>query len=244
MSRPRIGISVWKRPLRTSLGQPETMHALSDDYIRPIVSAGGRPVLIPALDPGEAEDVLDDLDALIISGGGDVDPAFYGQANTGDSVDVDPSVDAWEMALIRGAKRRRMPLLGVCRGMQVINVTLGGTLEQEITHQEGLHRPLVGTPEELRAASHPVHIIAGSRLAELYGVEQRLVNTIHHQAPARIGERLEVTARAPDGTVEALEYQGDWFALGVQWHPERWAFEEEAPLFKSLIEQADQYREL
>ncbi|MFQ5966431.1 MAG: gamma-glutamyl-gamma-aminobutyrate hydrolase family protein [Acidimicrobiia bacterium] len=242
MSKPRIGVSVWKRPLETSLGQPEIMHALSDDYIRPIRAAGGRPVLIPPLHPEDADEVLDDLEGLIISGGGDMDPAHYGEENEGQSVNPDSDVDAWEMALVRGAQERGMPLLGVCRGMQVMNVAFGGTLSQDITDPEGVHRPVEGTPDELRDASHSVQITPGSRLAQLYGVEQRLVNTIHHQAPAKVPESLTVVARAPDGAIEALEYNGEWYALGVQWHPERWAFEEEGPLFKSLIGEAGRYR--
>ncbi len=242
MGKPRIGISVWKRPLTTALGHPELMHALSDDYLRPILAAGGRPVLVPPLPPEDAGEVLDDLDGLIVSGGADLDPGSYRQPNSGQSLETDTEIDRWELALVLEAKARRVPMLGVCRGMQVLNVALGGTLHQDITEPEGHHRPVTGSPDELRSASHPVRLSPTSTLAALYEVTQRQVNTIHHQAPALVGEGLEVVGTAPDGVVEAIEYRGDWYAIGVQWHPERWAFEEEAPLFEDLISQAKRYR--
>ena len=199
-------------------------------------------MLIPPSPIEEAGEVLDDLDGLIISGGGDVDPSTYGLSDQGGNYEMDTAIDQWEIALIKGAQERKMPFLGICRGMQVLNVAFGGTLHQEMTSEGGPHEPVVGEPDSLMRRRHTVELKPGSRLAAIYGAEQRLANTLHHQAPEEIGTDLEVAGCTSDGHIEALEHQGEWYALGVQWHPERLETEEEAPLFKDLVDQAAEFR--
>ena len=240
--KPRIGVSVWKRALKTWLGDPEILHSLSDHYVEAIRGAGGIPILIPPLHPDDAPTMLAALDGLLISGGGDVDPISYGDVDRGGNYDMNAAVDAWEISLINEAADKGLPFLGICRGMQVLNVAFGGTLAQEIGDSDGVHLPVKGDPEDLLKRRHTVTLEPGSKLASIYGTDQRSVNTLHHQAPAEVSAELEVVARSGDGLVEGLEYPGDWYAVAVQWHPERLDSEDEAPLFKDFVKQATIFR--
>lgn len=185
-------------------------------YVAAAAEAGLLPVLLPPLPPDRAPQVLQRLDGLILSGGEDVDPALYGAEPHPGLRTTNRTRDEWEIALVRTAQRTGLPLLAICRGVQVLNVALGGTLVQDIPSEipdaleHDRHR-------DYRA--HPIAIEPGSRLAEIVGCAME-VNTSHHQSTASLGEGLRVVARAPDGIVEALEWTGDWWAVGVQWHPE------------------------
>ncbi len=223
MRKPVIGIVVWKRGLRTPLGDPELLHALSDAYVTAFSEAGMTPMLIPNARPvDEAALFLDRIDGLALSGGGDVDPASYGAHNER-SYDTDPAVDRWELALLTEARRRRMPTLCICRGIQILNVAHGGTLHQEILAPGTLHEPLSGrTGPEILAATHPVSFSDGGTLRGIYGADTLEVNTIHHQAIDVLGVGLAVEATAPDGIIEAVvSTDPQWWCVGVQWHPER-----------------------
>ena len=172
------------------------------NYVEGIARAGARPVVLPAQ---AALDVLDVVDALVLTGGGDVEPARYGGA--GDARDVDPVRDEVELALVRAAENAGLPLLGVCRGMQVMAVAYGGTLVGDLDH---VH-PGTG---------HLVHTEARSLTAELLGSTVR-TTALHQQAVSAPGGSWRATAWAEDGVVEAIEWVADdWAALGVQWHPE------------------------
>jgi putative glutamine amidotransferase len=235
--RPRIAITPWKRELPTALGARTSLYALDPAYAAQVAAAGGAPILTPHdLEPEEA---LAGVSGLLLSGGGDVAPATYGAEDAGGCDDVDAGVDAWELALIGAARERRLPVLGICRGMQLLAVAHGGALAQRVT-DPGMH-PGMGElpPDESLARRHEIVLDSGSALAGLFGAERLDVNTIHHQVVDDPGT-LSPVARAGDGTIEALE-ASDWPALGVQWHPEKMAEPEQRLLFRHLVDGALSY---
>ncbi|MFD5356940.1 gamma-glutamyl-gamma-aminobutyrate hydrolase family protein [Streptomyces sp. NPDC058657] len=209
-SQPFIGIStyfeasvkwgVWELPAAL----------LPAGYPRLVQASGGSAVMLPPHDPAHAAQVVSRLDGLVIAGGPDVDPRWYGAARDPRSGPPAPERDAWELALIRAALEAGTPLLGICRGMQLLNVALGGTLVQ---HLEG-HMDTVGA-----FGQHPVTTVPGTRCAAVLPGGSD-VPAYHHQAVDRLGEGLVASAHAADGTVEAVELPQPAWALGVQWHPE------------------------
>jgi len=218
--RPLVGITAWRRRLETFYG-PDTLQTLSSFYTDSVVAAGLTPVIFPAaLDPSEADRLAAGVDGIILSGGDDVDPASYGAEDT-DSKRYHPEVDRFETALIEAARAQGKPLLAICRGLQVLNVALGGTLSQEVTSKGGVHDLIGDNHEELNSRRHVIGFEEGSILAGLYGSGEAKVNTLHHQGVADLAPGLVVEARSDDGLVEAARYDGEWWALGVQWHPER-----------------------
>ncbi|MFE9496604.1 gamma-glutamyl-gamma-aminobutyrate hydrolase family protein [Streptomyces collinus] len=193
--------------------------------------AGGEPAGIHPADTGTAAR-LARFDGLLLPGGGDLAPHRYGATTTHDTVyDVDGTQDAFDLAAARHALASGLPLLAVCRGMQVVNVALGGTLEQDMGGAGREHRHLV----------HPVRVRSGTLLGQALGTEKADASCYHHQRVARLGEGLTVTATAVDGTAEALELPGapGWFTA-VQWHPEDTAYEDPAQqgLFDALVSAA------
>ncbi|CAN5891430.1 gamma-glutamyl-gamma-aminobutyrate hydrolase family protein [soil metagenome] len=221
MSRPVVGLAAWRRNLPTLIGSPETLHAVAHLYVESLAEVAAVPLILPGARPvSEAAEFLDLLDGLVLTGGGDVDPAAYRAERTA-AYDDDFDADAWEIALIGEARRRRLPLLAICRGMQVLNVAQGGTLIQEVTAPGTVHEPLAGDADELLGRRHRVDLAPGGVLADWYGTTRLDVNTLHHQGVDRLGDGLVTEAVAEDGLVEALRVDDGWFALGVQWHPER-----------------------
>ncbi|SCK54255.1 gamma-glutamyl-gamma-aminobutyrate hydrolase family protein [Streptomyces sp. WMMB 322] len=212
MQNPLIGVSTYmENDVRWGVWQHRAA-VLPAGYHRLVQRAGGCALLLPPDADEQAHRIVSRLDGLVVSGGPDVDPARYGAERGPDCGPADPERDAWELALTRAALEQGVPLLGICRGMQVLNVSLGGTLVQ---HMEG-HRGSPGT-----FAEHTVLPVGGTRLAEVLP-EPVSVPTYHHQAVARLGDGLVPGAHAEDGTVEALELpRGEHpFVLAVQWHPE------------------------
>ncbi|QES50951.1 gamma-glutamyl-gamma-aminobutyrate hydrolase [Streptomyces venezuelae] len=211
MPRPLIGITTYVEP-STRFGVWDVSTVLSPTgYHRLVQAAGGAAVLLPPDASESAAEVLSRVDGLVVAGGPDLDPARYGarrDPRTGPAV---PERDEWELALIGAAVANGVPLLGICRGMQALNVALGGTL---IQHIDG-HSAGNGV-----VTQHPVRPVPGTRYAELVP-EEAEVPTYHHQAVDRLGRDLVVSAHAVDGTVEAIEMTGDQWVVGVQWHPER-----------------------
>ncbi len=189
-------------------------------YVRALEAAGLVPVILPPLDAAHAERALDAVSGLVLTGGEDVAPHRYGETPHEALGTVNEERDAWELALVANAQDRRLPTLAICRGIQVLNVALGGTLIQDIPSQCSAalpHAPRDGR----RARVHDVLVESGSRLAEVVGAATLTVNSSHHQSVGRAADGLRITARAPDGIVEGAEWDGnDWWALGVQWHPE------------------------
>lgn len=184
---------------------------LAERYVRLVADAGGTAVLLPPQGTGAAAEAVARMDAVVLAGGPDIDPDRYGQVRDPRTGPPAPERDAWEEAVLRAALATGTPLLGVCRGMQLLNVVLGGTLTQ---HIDG-HLTAPG-----RFGTHRVSPCPGTLLAALVPGPAD-VPTHHHQAVDRLGADLVVSARAEDGTVEAVEIPGTRFVLGVQWHPEQ-----------------------
>jgi putative glutamine amidotransferase len=208
--KPFIGISTYLEE-SVKWGVWELPAALLPaGYPRLVQASGGSAVMLPPDDPAYAAEVVARLDGLVIAGGPDVDPQRYGAARDPRSGTPAPERDAWELALIRAALAAGTPLLGICRGMQLLNVALGGTLVQ---HLEG-HVGAVGVFGE-----HPVTPVPGTRYAAAVPGPDT-VPAYHHQAVDRLGEGLVVSAYAADGTVEAVELPGAAWVCAVQWHPE------------------------
>jgi putative glutamine amidotransferase len=209
---------------------PQHEMALGLTYMRAIELAGGVPVVLPPLLDGMAT-LLDRLDGICLSGGPDLDPAAYGARAHEQLGPTEPQLDRFELELARAADSVGMPLLGICRGAQALNVARGGTLHQ---HVEG-HR-------QTELATQPVHavrIAPRSRASRVLKTRATMVNSFHHQAVDELGEDLVVTAWAPDGTIEAIEDRRHPFLLAVQWHAETLVdTPSQLALFRALVEAA------
>jgi putative glutamine amidotransferase len=209
-SRPLIGVSTYLESGARWGAWELDAALLPAGYPRLVQAAGGLAAMLPPDDPAHAESALARLDGLVIAGGPDVEPVRYGAERDPRTGPPARERDAWELALIDAALASGTPLLGICRGMQLLNVALGGTLVQ---HLEG-HTKDVGV-----FGRHPVTPVPGTRYANAVP-EETSVPTYHHQAVDRLGEGLRICAHAQDGTVEAVELPGPHWVLGVQWHPE------------------------
>ena len=229
---PLIGISG-----RTKTGaqinvKPDSLRGLEVDlyfcdYARGVIAAGGLPVFLPS--SADPADYANRLDGLLLSGGADIDPARYGQQPCADLFTPEPARDAFEMALLDGAAQAAMPVVGICRGIQVLNVHGGGTLHQHVAPHACFHQPP-------NSVAHRVDFTEGSLLASLYGPSVQ-VNSLHHQAIDRVADGFVVTGRSGDGTVEGLEStKRPW--LGVQWHPEMLDSRDGDPVFDWLVKAA------
>lgn len=195
-----------------------------------------------AADLPDASAALDGCHGLLLTGGGDIDPALYREAPHPTSAPAEPGRDATEIALVRAALAGRLPVLAICRGLQVLNVAFGGSLVQDIPSQvPGAVRHAVSdTPDTL---AHDVRVTAGSRLAAVLALTPDMrscrVNSRHHQAVARVADGFVVAGTSPDGVIEAIEHRSAPFCLGVQWHPENfWRTGEFRALFEGLIDAA------
>jgi putative glutamine amidotransferase len=213
--------------------------ALGIAYLRAVEEAGGIPVVLPPMAHELALALLDRLDGLCLSGGPDLDPSTYGAERHPDLGPVEPALDEFEITLVRSAVDRGLPVLGICRGAQTLNVAHGGTLHQhlpEVSTELEHRQPEVGT-----TTSHEVRTAEGSRVRRLMDEDgQVAVNSFHHQAVDVVGVGLHPTAWAPDGVVEAIESDDeDAFVLGVQWHAETLThLPEHKQLFCALVEAA------
>jgi putative glutamine amidotransferase len=236
MTRPRILVTSWRRPLPTYLGERTILDTLDPAYAAQVFDAGGLPLVVSRPPGGDAlDELLSMADGLVLTGGGDVDPASYG-AELENADDPDAGADDWEIALIAGARERALPTLAICRGAQLLAVAHGGRLAQRLSAGDG-HADLADlTPEAILSARHEVDLVPGSRVQRaLGGARERIaVNTIHHHEIADAGE-LEVTGTAPGGVIEAVEPRSEWPCVGVQWHPEKMHEPEQAGLFEQLV---------
>jgi len=222
--------------IRRDSGAPPVVR-LRATYLAALENAGLVPIVVPAVDVESSRAVLERVDALVLTGGEDVSPARYGEAPHPALGRISDERDAAEIALVQAAHELRVPTLAICRGVQILNVALGGTLIQDIPSQVGAeinHDP--DTPRT--SQSHGAEIATDSRLARALGVTRMQVNSVHHQAIRRVAPTLRVVATAPDGVIEAVETAPDdaWWCVGVQWHPEDLfeRSERDARLFSAL----------
>jgi putative glutamine amidotransferase len=244
-ARPLIGLttSEMREPVRDELlphaeaGREEMI--LGFHYMRAVARAGGLPVVMAPLPDRAVAGLVEHFDGILIPGGPDIDPSMYGREPHLGLGPTWPELDRFEIAVVRAAVERGIPLLGICRGNQVLNVAHGGTLYQHLPDEPGTNLPHrkaeVGHP----IVMHEVRIEPGSKLARALGVERAEVNSYHHQAPWEIGRGLKPSAWAPDGIVEGLEARGDGYVIGVQWHAEAMPDRpEQVALFQSLVDAA------
>ena len=212
-----------------------------DDYVASVETSGGRPRILEVTE--SPRKVLGEIHGVLLTGGGDVDPAFYGEDRDPSVQDAEPGRDEFEIDLARRAMEADLPVLAICRGSQVLNVAAGGSLVQDIPSTITTELPhSIETPKNQIA--HEVNVVRGSRLEAALGrsiaaASVCSVNSRHHQSVARLGRALAASATAPDGVVEAIEASTATFCLGVQWHPENfWKSGEFKPLFDSFIDAA------
>jgi len=214
-------------------------YALRQNYFGAVAAAGGLPIALPH-EPALAEEYLDHIDGLLVTGGAfDVDPALYGGGPRHDTVVLKEGRTAFELAVLRGALRRDIPVLGICGGEQLLAVALGGTLIQHIPDSV----PDALAHEQPHPRTEPGHEVAltpGTLLSRIVGAPSMAVNSAHHQAVDRPGEGALVNARAPDGVVEGLEHPGYRFCLGVQWHPEYTVDPRDQAILDAFVEAARQ----
>jgi putative glutamine amidotransferase len=232
-----------QRATKPVIGLSVGLHDFGDyagvGFARPVTMTGGVPLILPRLGGGELEDVLRVCDGVVLGGGRDIEPSRYGQEPHAKLAPTDPRRDAFELELVERALERDLPILGMCRGIQMLNVTLGGTLVQDVSLVDewndhpsdpgwALWREVqrASLDDEEEVPEHPRHPIAiepGSHLHEAIGATEAEVGSYHHQALDRVASELRVVASAPDGVVEAVELDGTTYVLAVQWElQEEW----------------------
>ncbi len=242
---PIIGVTATlKEDVDTVAERPLGRYVRADlDYVEGVAAAGGVPVVLPPVgDARTAEAVIRGLDGLLLSGGSDLDPGYYGEMPSPNLGPTIPERDAFEVALLEAALRCGVPVFGICRGLQVLNVACGGTLHQHLPDRTG--RDVHGDPTDGVSLMHPVTVAAGSKLeAAVRGASLDRCTSHHHQGVDRVGKGLVAVAWSPDGLVEALEpvtnVDHSGWVLGVQWHPEATAAEDPAQqaIFDAFAEQ-------
>ena len=228
--KPIIGITSYT--YREKAGYYSRVFA---NYSRSVIEAGGLPFILPQVpDPSLAGEYLDRIDGLLLSGGADISPVHYGEQPLREVQSMNPERDEWELALTREALNRDMPVFGICRGHQMLNVAAGGSLYQHVNAQNCTDKGHMLTGTEMHHLTHKVTIADDTLLAACFGEKEILVNTFHNQAVKEPGKGLIITARSEDGIVEALEMSGKKYVMSVQWHPE--ALTEKHPRFLRLFE--------
>lgn len=241
--RPIIGITA--RPQNVAAAKNEllgylTTHTYTDSVLR----GGGIPVLLLPVEPDLIDPILDCIDGVVLTGGGDIAPERYG-AERHDAVRmVNHERDEFELSLVTKAYERKLPMLAICRGNQVVNVAFGGTLIQDLPSHSGAHGHDISGEGAYEPHSQAL-VEEGSKIASIFGAGLHGINSIHHQAVEELGVGLKVVASAPDGTVEALEHEDRaWDLLSVQWHPEYLGVRDHGDshdLFTAFVDSAAKY---
>lgn len=222
--RPVIGIATQTLP--GVPGERQPCWLMGRSYIEELSKVGAIPWVIPLIpgDPDTLSAIFERLDGVFITGGVDVDPTCYGETKSALCGTTDPDRDAVEIALLQHALRRELPVLAVCRGIQILNVTCGGTLYQDVTAQvpAALKHDFFPTPEQpsRKYLAHDITVKPGSRMRNILGDAVVPVNSMHHQAIKDLAPNLAATAHAPDGIIEGVEGTGSQYLVAVQWHPE------------------------
>jgi putative glutamine amidotransferase len=236
--RPIIGCTTYRK--RVPQRRPIEIYGLMPSYVEAIVAGGGIPLLIPlGLSTEDMQAVLERIDGLVLPGGGDVEPELYGGQRHDTLWGINPERDHTELFMSRLAVKTQKPILAICRGIQVFNVALGGTLWEDIASLvPGAIRHDAPDDRPRNYLAHSVKLERNSLLAQHLGQGQHQVNSIHHQAIRELAPELVVTATAPDEIIEGVELPGHPFAIGVQWHPENLVGDNPAmlALFKGLVQ--------
>jgi putative glutamine amidotransferase len=236
--RPLIGIT--PGPSTTSPDRGSLYrYCLSDNYVKAVWQGGGNPIILPWVSDTPAE-ILDEIDGLVLSGGGDIMPSRFGQERHEQTDGIDEARDEFELTLMKAAAERDLPTLAICRGIQVMNVAFGGTLIQHIpdVSTELQHRQdEIDVPREKPSHSVTLENVPNS-ISEIIGASELMTNSFHHQSIAEIAPPLRLAGRSDDGIIEAVWHTGMAFGIGVQWHPEGLAatYPEHARLFSALVE--------
>ena len=230
--------------LTTSINEDESVLMMNRSYISAVTAAGALPVLLPATDdPDVIAGYVQMIDGLLLTGGGDIDPASFHENQEWACGEISPVRDAFELQLCKAyLARGKGPVLGICRGVQLLNVALGGSLYQDLA--AAYPNATLAHRQKQRGIypSHNNSISPGSRLSRILSAHEIRVNSHHHQALKRVADTLSVSATAPDGVIEAVEMRDHPFCIGVQWHPERlWnqpGGEMHARIFQAFVENA------
>lgn len=229
-----------------SVNHKEGLSCIANAYVNALIKAGGSPVLIPLnTDESQLEEVLSALDGLVLSGGGDIHSRFFNDDLHPTVTDADEQRDRYDLSLVRIAARKQLPIFGICRGQQVINVALGGNLIQDIPSQLPQSTILHSQQEPREVGTHTVSIDPSSQLFKIVKSDQLLVNSIHHQAVKDLAPGFRAVAYAPDGVVEGIESEDGYSIFGVQWHPEHMAMAGDPvmeSLFDHVVSEADLYK--
>ncbi len=245
MKKPVIGIS--GAHLRDTSGRFHDYKKayVNDDYVKAVILGGGVPFIIPISDDKELiKDQLASLDGIILSGGEDVDPIHYGEEQLAKVGVPNPLRDSFDMILLEEAQNIKLPIMGICRGYQIINVFNGGTLYQDLSYAEGitLKHDQWSLPHH---PSHKVEVSEGSFANEIFEGEQVWVNSFHHLVLKDVAPGFKITGRATDGAPEIIEKEGDDFIIGFQWHPEMMAAKDDKKMinvFKTFIDKASELK--
>lgn len=240
-NRPLIGVTMFRK----DSGRNYNFLAVTEAYVTALIEAGALPIMIPlGLPKSDLEDLRNRMDAILLTGGGDIDPDLYGGVPHPTVHEIDHDRDRDELHLARKVIETGQPFLGICRGLQVLNVALGGTLYTHITDQHpGAMRHDFWPDHPRDRISHPVRIDEDTALAEILGHPMLDVNSLHHQGIKDLAQGLKPSAYAPDGLIEAVELPDHPFGLAVQWHPEWLSGEYRTPaLFKAFVQAASNGR--
>ncbi len=240
--RPLIGITAQRREVNTTYGT-EPANTVVLTYSSAVAEAGGIPVLLPILNPEAVPGLIERLNGVVLTGGGDVDPSHYRLLEHSTVYGVDAARDEFELALARQIAETKLPVLAICRGLQVLNVALGGTLIVDIPTQVDGGFDHFRAGEDAKRAHQALRLEESCHLAGLFGTSELKVNSLHHQAVAEVAPGLHPVAWSEDGVIEAMEPDDDrWEMRGVQWHPEHLVDSESAAraLFEGLVRAASE----
>ncbi len=252
---PKILITSYKIP-SSKMGDSYKLYGLefsviTQDYSDSLSMAGAIPILLPHLESRLDDDeyikkILNEVDGVVFPGGSDIDPALYGSYPQKNLGDISPERDRWELKILKKAIELKKPILGICRGFQLINIYYGGSLKVDVCGRNVESKiPHMATMLPKYYKTHKLVIKSGTRLHDIFGDEEIAVNSYHHQAVRDVGDGLVASAAAPDGVVEAVEDPNYPYLLGVQWHPEMMAAKEpdQLKLFKDFVNFVDGQKE-